>query len=123
MGRRGKSNAKKEFTTISPKSTKKAQAKKRKFSARARAAKEKPSSSAKPARKEPKLPAKKNQTKDDKAQSCREVESNIPASKTGLNPGTKVKKKNIGKAIEDKSSLIESVTAQELEIAGISPDK
>lgn len=123
VGRRSRSNAKKELTTISPKSTKKAQAKKRKLSARARAAKEKPSGSAKPARKEPKLSAKKNQTKDDKAQPCREVESNVPASKTGLNPGTKVKTKHIGKAIGEKSSLIESVTAQELQITGISPDR
>lgn len=137
VGRKGKRNAKKELATISPKSTKKAQAKKKKPSARAQAAKEKPSSSAKPARKESKLPAKcprederksrekkerrNNQTKDDKAQPYREVEPNVPASKTGLSPGAKVKKKHIGKAIEEKSNLIESVTAQELQIAGIFP--
>lgn len=139
MGRRSKSNARKELTTISPKSTKKGKARKRKLSARARATKEKPSSSAKPPRKEPKLPAKrpredekksrgkqererrKNQSKDDKAQPCGEVESNVPTSKIGLNSGTKVKKKHIGKAIEEKLSLIESVTAQELQIAGIFP--
>lgn len=126
-----------ELTTISPKSTKKVQAKKKKLSARAQAAKEKPSSSAKPARKESKLSAKcpreherksrgkeerrKNLTKDERAQQNREVETNVPASKTGLSPGTKIKKKHTGKAIQEKSNLIESVTAQELQIAGISP--
>lgn len=137
VGRKGKRNAKMELTTISPKSTKKAQVKKRKPSTRTQAAKEKPSSSAKPARKGSQLPAKcprederksrgkeerrKIQTKDDKAQPYREVETNVPASKSGLSPGTKVKKKHIGKAIQEKSNLIESVTAQELQIAGISP--
>lgn len=137
VGRKGKRKAKKELTTISPKSTKKAHAKKKKLSARAQAAKEKPSSSAKLARKESKLPAKcprederksrgkeerrKNQTKDDKAQPYREVETNVPTSKTSLSPGTKIKKKHIGKAIQENSNLIESVTAQELQIAGISP--
>lgn len=135
VGRKGKRNAKKELTTIPPKPTKKAQAKKRKPSTRAQAVKEKPSSSAKPARKGSKLPAKcprederksrgkeerrKNQTKDVKARPYREVETNV--SKTGLSPGTKVKKKHIGEAIQEKSNLIESVTAQELQIAGIFP--
>lgn len=137
VGRKGKRNAKKELITISPKTTKKVQAKKRKSSSEAQAAKEKPSSSAKSARKESKLPAKcpkeierksqgkeerrKNQSKDDKAQLYREAETNVPASATGLGPGSKVKKKHIGKAIPEKSNLIESVTAQELQIAGIFP--
>lgn len=64
---------------------------------------------------------RKNEPKDDKAQPHSEVEINVPASKTGLSPGTKVKKKHMGKAIQEKSTLIESVTAQELQIAGILP--
>lgn len=137
VGRKGKKNAKKELTTISPKSTKKAQAKKSKSSSGAQAAKEKSSSSAKSAGKGSKLPAKcpkenerksrgkeerrKNQPNDDKAQPCREVETKVAASNTGLGPGNKVKKKHMGKAIQEKSTLIESVTAQELQIAGIFP--
>lgn len=111
------------------------QVKKRKN--RAQAAKEKPSSSAKSAQKGSKLPPKclkenerksrgkgerrKNQPKAGKAQLHREVGTTEPASKTGLGLGTKLKKKHIGKAIQEKSNLIESVTAQELQIAGTSP--
>lgn len=98
-------------------------------------AKEKSSSSAKSARKISTLPVEfleenekkshgkkergKNKAKEDKVQPSREVETNISALKTGPGPGTKVKKKHMGNAVEEKSSLIESVTAQDLQIAGI----
>lgn len=115
--------------------TKKAQAKKRKSANKAQAAKEKSSSSAKSARKRSTLPIMclkeneiksqgkkergKNRPKEDKAQLFREVEKNVSASKIGPGIGTKVKKKHMGNALEEKSGLIESVTAQELQIAGI----
>lgn len=119
----------KELTTISPQSTRKAQAKKKKSASRAHTAKEKSSSSAKSTRKISIVPVKclkshgkkggKNQPKEDKVQPSREVKKNVSASKTGPGPGAKVKKKHMGNAVEEKSSLIESVTAQELQIAGI----
>lgn len=61
----------------------------------------------------------KIQAKEDKGPPSTEVETNVYISKTSTGPGTKVKKKRMGNAVEEKSSLIESVTAQELQIAGI----